>query len=81
MFSREIIIASLTTLENFTRGAIECFLTKTVLNLMDKVLPVPVHDIDLFHSLSSLCAHTLAWSEIFFFLCCTACLEQSPLQS
>ena len=31
-------------------------------------------------SLSSICAHTLAWSEIFF-LCCTICPEQSPLQS
>ena len=80
MFSREIIIASLTTLENFTRGAIECFLTKTVLNLTDKVLlPVPVHDIDLFHSLSSLCTHTHLVRDLF--LCCTACLEQSSLQS
>ena len=33
-----------------------------------------------FHSLSSLSMHALAWSEIFF-LCCTVCLEQSPLQS
>ncbi|XP_076463915.1 tRNA (guanosine(18)-2'-O)-methyltransferase TARBP1-like [Babylonia areolata] len=33
---RDIIYASLTTLENFTRGAIECFMTKTVLNLIDK---------------------------------------------
>ena len=33
-----------------------------------------------FHSLSSLCVHALAWSEILF-LCCTVCLEQSPLQS
>ena len=31
-----------------------------------------------FHSPSSLCVHALTWSEIFF-LCCTGCLEQSPL--
>ncbi|KAK7505417.1 hypothetical protein BaRGS_00003162 [Batillaria attramentaria] len=36
LYIREVVIASLTTLENFTRGAIECFLTKTVLNLLDK---------------------------------------------
>ena len=32
------------------------------------------------HSLSSFSVHTLAWSEIFI-LCCTVCLEQSPLRS
>ena len=33
-----------------------------------------------FHSLFSFCAHALARSDIFF-ICCTVCLEQSPLQS
>ncbi|KAL8603203.1 hypothetical protein ACOMHN_025218 [Nucella lapillus] len=33
---REIIMSSLTTLETFTRGAIECFMAKMVLNLIDK---------------------------------------------
>ena len=33
-----------------------------------------------FDSLSSFCAHALAWSEIFI-LCCTVYLEQTPLQS
>ena len=32
-----------------------------------------------FRSLSSLCVHELAWSEIcFYFLCCTVCLNNSP---
>ena len=29
---------------------------------------------------SSFCVYALAWSDIFF-LCCTVCLEQSPLQN
>jgi hypothetical protein len=33
-----MITACLTTLETFTRGAIMCFMTKTVLNLIDKVI-------------------------------------------
>ena len=37
-----------------------------------------------FHSVSYLCAHALTWSEVFFFLFfwiyCTVCLEQTPLQ-
>ena len=57
-------------------------LLATWLNLLTNYPPATFF-FSHFHSVSYLCAHALAWSEVFYFLYfiyCILCLEQSPLQ-
>ena len=71
LFNRAIIIASLTTLETFTRGAIECFMTKTVLNIVDKVgdSSSPLHELmgvfGIWRPLSDIWKCMVVWIDAF----------------